>query len=116
VYSTNWVVAKSAFKIVSGEPTTYEVMGGSGHPAFRKFCGTCSSTILTESARRTDLVVIKAGIMDDGGLAKFTPTSESFTSRKPGWLKEVDGAMQFEESFPDQPQSSTESSANPEHT
>jgi hypothetical protein len=53
---------------------------------------------------RPDLIVIKAGIMDDDGLAKFTPGAESFTSRKPGWIKNVEGAMQFEEAFPNQSQ------------
>jgi hypothetical protein len=57
-----------------------------------------------ESPLRPDLIIIKAGIMDDGAFTKFTPGSESFTSRKPGWVKEVEGAMQFEEGFPTQPQ------------
>jgi hypothetical protein len=95
---------KSGFKIVSGEPTTYETKGGSGNLALRKFCGICSSTMWTETATLPDLIIIKAGIMDDGGLAKFTPGSESFTSRKPGWVKDVEGAMQFQEKFPVQQQ------------
>jgi len=94
----------SEFKIVSGEPTTYETKGGSGNPVFRKFCGTCSSTMWTETASHPDIVVIKTGIMDGGGLAQFTPSTETFTSRKPGWLKEVEGATQFKESYPVQPQ------------
>jgi hypothetical protein len=53
----------------------------------------------TESEAFPDIVVIKAGIIDDGGLAKYSPGSETFTSRKPEWMKTVDGAMQFEESF-----------------
>lgn len=98
-YSTNWAIPKSGFKIISGEPTTYEVKGGSGNTAFRKFCGICSSTMWTEGTIAPDLIIIKAGVMDNGGLAKFTPGAESFTSRKPGWVKNVDGAVQFEESF-----------------
>jgi hypothetical protein len=58
----------------------------------------------TETAMLPDIVVIKAGVMDDGALAKFTPGSESFTSRKPAWVKNVEGARQFEESYPVQPQ------------
>jgi hypothetical protein len=53
----------------------------------------------TESAKYPSIVVIKAGIIDDGALALFTPGSESFTCRKPGWVKEVEGARQFEEAF-----------------
>jgi hypothetical protein len=51
----------------------------------------------TETTTLSQIVVIKAGIIDDGGLAKFSPVAETFTSRKPGWLKEVDCATQFEE-------------------
>ena len=50
-----------------------------------------------------EIVVVKAGVID-GGLAKFTPAAESFTARKPSWVGCVDGASQFEESFPAQPQ------------
>jgi hypothetical protein len=98
-YSTNWVILRTGFKILSGEATTFEVQGGSGNPAFRKFCGTCSSTMWTESSMLPDHVVIKAGIMDDGVMTKFSPSTESFTSRKPGWLKEVDDATQFMEAY-----------------
>jgi hypothetical protein len=58
----------------------------------------------TESAIVPDLVIIKAGIIDDGGLAKFVPGVESFVSRKPGWVKSVEGARQCQESFEAQPQ------------
>jgi hypothetical protein len=54
----------------------------------------------TETGMMPDIVVIKAGIIDDGALTKFTPGSESFTCRKPDWVKEVEGARQFEESYP----------------
>jgi hypothetical protein len=56
----------------------------------------------TESAQHPDIIVVKAGIIDDGGLAKITPVSETFTSRKPDWVKEVEGAKQFEEKYPTQ--------------
>lgn len=90
---------KSAFKILSGEPKVYEFTGGSGNKAYRKFCETCSSMMWTESSMRSDLVIIKAGIIDDGGLAKFAPVSESFTCRRPGWVEKVEGATQFEEAY-----------------
>ena len=45
-------------------------------------------------------VAIKAGILDDDdALEKLAPKAEMFTSRKPGWVKSVDGAGQFEEGF-----------------
>jgi hypothetical protein len=53
----------------------------------------------TEGASFPGIIVVKAGIIDDGGLAKVTPSSESFTCRKPGWVTPVDGAKQFEKAF-----------------
>lgn len=89
---------KSGFKLVSGEPTTFEVKGN--NKSLRNFCGTCGSTMWNEATKLPDCVVIKAGVIDDGELAKLTPSSESFTCRRPGWVKGVEGARQFEESFP----------------
>lgn len=49
------------------------------------------------------MVVIKAGILDDGALAKLGPAAETFISRKPGWVKSVEGAAQFAETYPRPP-------------
>ncbi|KIW06156.1 uncharacterized protein PV09_03318 [Verruconis gallopava] len=98
-YSMNWVLPRCAFKVLSSAPVTYEALGDSGSPALRRFCGTCSSTMWTESSRFPDMVVLKAGILDEGGLARFTPSAETFTSRKPKWVNEVAGAVQCLEAF-----------------
>ncbi|KIH93224.1 hypothetical protein SPBR_03299 [Sporothrix brasiliensis 5110] len=98
-YSLNWVVPRTNFKVVAGEPTTYIATGGSGNPVERKFCNKCSSTLWTESASFAGVVVVKAGVMDDNAFAEFQPASETFTSRKPGWVPVVEGAAQFEEAW-----------------
>ncbi|KFY15299.1 hypothetical protein V492_02093 [Pseudogymnoascus sp. VKM F-4246] len=98
-YSTNAIFDKSKFTIISGEPKVYEVQGGSGNPAFVNFCGNCGSTMWTKSPLRPDIVVIKVGILDGDALEKMAPKLETFTSRKPSWMKSVDGAMQFENGF-----------------
>jgi len=54
----------------------------------------------TETPLRPDVVIIKTGIVDDGGLEKFTPVTETFLSRKPAWVKTLDGTKQFQEAFP----------------
>lgn len=46
------------------------------------------------------MVVVKAGVLDGDGPDKLAPMAEVFTSRKPGWVKCVDGAMQFDKAFP----------------
>ena len=81
----------------------YETKGGSGNPAFVNFCGNCSSTMWTATPLRPDKVIIKVGILDGDVLEKLAPKAETFTSRKPSWVKSVDGAGQFEEGFPAPP-------------
>lgn len=103
MYSTNAVFSKSAFTIISGEPNVYEVEGGSGSPAFVHFCGICGATMWTMTTLRTDMVVIKVGILDGDAAEKLGPKLETFTSRKPSWVKSVDGATQFENGFPRPP-------------
>jgi hypothetical protein len=49
------------------------------------------------------MVIIKVGILDGDVLEKLAPKVETFTSRKPSWVKSVDGAGQFEEGFPAPP-------------
>jgi hypothetical protein len=46
------------------------------------------------------MIVVKAGVLDGDVLDKLAPKAEVFTLRKPGWLKSVDGAGQFEGAFP----------------
>jgi len=77
----------------------YEAKGGSGNPAFVNFCGNCSSTMWTETPLRPELVIIKVGILDDDALEKLAPKAETFTSRKPSWVKSLDGAEQYEKGF-----------------
>lgn len=100
MFSTNAVFQKSNFDIVSGEPKVYEVTGGSGNPAYAHFCGNCSSTMWTLSPLGPNMVVVKVGVLDGDGLEKLAPKAEVFTSRKPGWVKCVDGAIQFDYAFP----------------
>ncbi|CAK7234220.1 hypothetical protein SBRCBS47491_008874 [Sporothrix bragantina] len=98
-YSTNWVVPQPAFKVVKGEPTTYAAAGGSGNTAKRQFCNQCSCVMWTESPVFAGIVVVKAGVMDDGAFEKFKPASETFTSRKPGWVPCIADATQFPEAW-----------------
>lgn len=53
----------------------------------------------TKTPLRTDIIVIKMGILDGDAMDKLMPTLETFTSRKPGWVKSIDGAAQCEEGY-----------------
>lgn len=75
------------------------MIGGSGNTAIRNFCATCGSSLWTEAERMPEIYVVKAGVMDDGALAKFAPSNESFTSRRPDWVKDIRGATQLKEGY-----------------
>jgi hypothetical protein len=78
----------------------FEAKGGSGNPAYVNFCSNCGSTL---TPMRTEIVVVKMGILDGDAFEKLTPKVESFTSRRPSWVNCVDGATQFENGFPKPP-------------
>ena len=46
-----------------------------------------------------DIIVIKVGILDGDAFERIAPKAETFTARKPSWLKSVDGAAQFPETY-----------------
>ncbi|OAL46959.1 hypothetical protein IQ07DRAFT_517040 [Pyrenochaeta sp. DS3sAY3a] len=98
-FSTNWVVPKPNFTLVSGTPSSWDNVGGSGNPVTRKFCGTCSCAMWTEAASFPGIVVVKAGVMDGGVLGSVVPGTEAWTCRRPGWVGEVQGATQFCEGY-----------------
>lgn len=53
----------------------------------------------TETPLRSNIVVIKVGILDGDALEKLAPKLETFTSRRPSWVTSVDEATQFENGF-----------------
>lgn len=100
MFSTNAVFQKTNFKLVSGQPKDYEAMGGSGKPAYVSFCEKCSSTMWTTTPSMPTIIVIKVGILDGDAADRIVPKAETFTARKPGWLKSVDGCAQFPDKYP----------------
>ncbi|KAK2764355.1 hypothetical protein FQN54_009048 [Arachnomyces sp. PD_36] len=99
MYSTNAVFPQSAFTLVSGETHVYEAEGGSGNPVFANSCGNCCTTLWTKTPLRPEIIIIKTGILDGDAPEKLAPKFETFTSRKPSWVKSVDGAGQIENGF-----------------
>ncbi|MFA7280496.1 MAG: GFA family protein [Sterolibacterium sp.] len=63
--STNLLVPKPAFKVVKGQSTTYDTTADSGNTVTRHFCGKCGSSLWSVPNAIPDLLVIKAGSLDD---------------------------------------------------
>lgn len=51
----------------------------------------------------TGIVVIKAGVFDNGGASKFKPAIEMFTACRAGFLTPIAGTGQFERAYEDPP-------------
>ena len=76
-------VARSAFAVTRGTVRTSTLIGGSGKPVLRTFCGDCGSSLFGLPEIRPDLVTIRAGSLDDPSV--FRPTRNIFTSQAQPW-------------------------------
>src|SRR5689334_14024328 len=76
---------------IKGTLKTYADQGDSGKAVNRRFCPDCGSPIITEAEALPDLVIIKAGTLDDTSWLK--PTTEIYCDRaQPG--VQLGGGMQ----------------------
>jgi hypothetical protein len=83
-FSLNVVVPRDAF-VVEGEMASYETIGTeSGKPRQRRFCAGCGSPIVTEISEMPDVVVIKAGTLDDRSWLE--PQLEVWSRSKQPWV------------------------------
>lgn len=91
-FSPAMLIPKGAVKI-TGELKQYEVTGDSGGKISRAFCPTCGSQILSYLSSMPDIVIIKAGSLDDPSL--YQPGANIFTSSAPHWAPMAEGVQKF---------------------
>ncbi|KAL4744552.1 hypothetical protein BDW72DRAFT_188273 [Aspergillus terricola var. indicus] len=97
-FTTNFILPRSAFKLLSGTPKhgTYTADSGFAYRAY--FCGDCGSSLYGEPDSMPEMMSIKAGSLD-GGAAKLNDgqiDAEAFVKRRVGYLKPIDGATQVQ--------------------
>ena len=79
------VVPRQGFTLTSGTLRSYRTRGVSGRWLDRSFCPVCGSGILHElEARGPDIVVIKAGTLDNPAIV--VPDYEIFVRSKLPWV------------------------------
>ena len=68
---------------VTGELRDFASMADSGSAMHRRFCPSCGTQIFSESESRPHLVIVRAGTLDDPGIAKASAVI--WTKSAPSW-------------------------------
>ncbi|OQD71566.1 hypothetical protein PENPOL_c001G09068 [Penicillium polonicum] len=95
-FTTNFIIPRSSFKILSGTPKSGEYMADSGYAYHTFFCGDCGSSLYGQPDSLPEMMSIKAGSLDDGA-AKLEGghiDAEAFVQRRVAYLKPLEGASQ----------------------
>ena len=66
------VVPQEAFKITQGKPKRYSAVADSGRTLHRHFCPDCGSQIYSQREQAPQLIVVRAGTLDDSDGLKIT--------------------------------------------
>ncbi len=80
--TVNLVCASAGLK-VSGQTTEFMSLAASGNEMHRRFCPTCGTSLFSQATCRPDLVVVRAGTLDDPAPAR--PDSFIWTASAPEW-------------------------------
>ena len=70
--SVNAVVPAAAFRITQGTPKRYDAAADSGRTLHRYFCGDCGSPLYSQRPTMPEMVVVRAGTLDDSSGMKIT--------------------------------------------
>ena len=79
----------------SGNPKSYQTTGAeNGHLRDRLFCGDSGAPILTVLHERPDVIIVKAGTLDD--TSGLSPVAEIWWRRSQDWLDPQSTRPRFE--------------------
>lgn len=68
---------------LEGKPLDYRSVADSGNVMHRRFCGACGTPLFSEAEARPHLIFVRAGTLDDPGIAK--PSQTIWASQAPTW-------------------------------
>ncbi|WP_206020877.1 GFA family protein [Roseococcus sp. SYP-B2431] len=80
--SVNVIFRKAGFAC-TGEVAGYDSTADSGNAMRRSFCPKCGTPLFSESSARTDVMVVRAGALDDPELGR--PEGFIWTASAPRW-------------------------------
>ena len=82
-YTAGFMLARSAFKLLKGEPRWFERTADSGSKVRRGFCSDCGTPLFAASESIPDLIVVKPSSLDDPSW--FKPQADIFTESAQPW-------------------------------
>lgn len=86
--------------VVRGTLVDYRSVADSGNVMHRRFCATCGTQVTSAGEARPDLVMVRAGTLDDPEIAR--PATTIWTSSAPTWAC-IDDALPRVERQPPPP-------------
>lgn len=93
-FSVNILVPRDALTI-HGEMQSYQTTGQeNGNLRDRMFCGSCGTPIFTYMHDRPDLMIVKAGTLDDP--SGLQPAAEVWWRRAQDWLPQESPRTRFD--------------------
>ncbi len=87
--SHNVVVKAENVQVTAGEPKTYAKVVDSGRTLIRTFCGDCGSPLFSQRKETPEMIVIKAGSLDDK--AGLSLVMDIWTDSAVGWIADDPG-------------------------
>jgi hypothetical protein len=91
--STNLLVSKRSLRVTRGASAWYVTTGDSGRSVRRHFCNSCGSALWSEPELLEDVVVIKAGSLDDSSWVR--PQACIYVGSAPAWAVMPEGLPRF---------------------
>ena len=82
---------------VAGETNAYVSTADSGSTMRRRFCQKCGTPLFSEALSRPDIMVVRAGALDDPEIGR--PTAAIWTASAPSWVR-IDGNLSTTEGQP----------------
>jgi hypothetical protein len=80
--SINAIFKTEGFRL-TGEVKEYVSTADSGNFVRRRFCPKCGAPLFSELLSRTDIMVVRAGVLDDPEIGR--PASYIWTASAPSW-------------------------------
>jgi hypothetical protein len=82
---------------VEGETKVYTSMQtSSGLPSHGHFCPNCATMMYGIADSNPGKVVVRTGVLEDGGLSKYVPSIEICAESKATWLAPQEGTTVFQ--------------------